>query len=60
MATVRLRNLLLMDDYGVNKLLFSCSFTIMRTGTTLEGITIGDCGHKMGQMRFHNGTISRR
>ncbi|UTN02507.1 acyl-CoA dehydrogenase family protein [Flavobacterium bizetiae] len=42
-------------DYGVNAFVVPLRDT---NGNTLNGVTIGDCGHKMGLNGVDNGTIS--
>ena len=42
-------------DYGVNAFVVPLRDT---NGNVLEGVTIGDCGHKMGLNGVDNGTIS--
>jgi len=55
MATVFAKLIIDGHDYGVNAFIVSLRDT---NGTTLNGITIGDCGHKMGLNGVDNGTIS--
>lgn len=55
MATVFAKLLIEGHDYGVNAFVVPLRDT---TGRCLPGITIGDCGHKMGLNGVDNGTIS--
>ncbi|PAM94981.1 acyl-CoA oxidase [Flavobacterium sp. IR1] len=55
MATVFAKLIIDNHDYGVNAFVVPLRDT---SGKTLEGITIGDCGHKMGLNGVDNGTIS--
>jgi acyl-CoA oxidase len=55
MATVFAKLIIDGHDYGVNAFIVPLRDT---QGTVLEGITIGDCGHKMGLNGVDNGTIS--
>ena len=55
MATVFAKLIIDGHDYGVNAFIVSLRDT---NGNTLNGITIGDCGHKMGLNGVDNGTIS--
>ncbi|WP_374172523.1 acyl-CoA dehydrogenase [Flavobacterium tructae] len=55
MATVFAKLIIDDHDYGVN------AFVVLlrdANGTVLKGVTIGDCGHKMGLNGVDNGTIS--
>ncbi|MFT5254128.1 MAG: acyl-CoA oxidase [Flavobacteriales bacterium] len=54
MATVFAKLIIDGYDYGVNAFIVPLRDT---KGTILEGITIGDCGHKMGLNGVDNGTI---
>ena len=55
MATVFAKLIIDDHDYGVNAFIVQLRDT---NGNTLNGITIGDCGHKMGLNGVDNGTIS--
>ena len=55
MATVFAKLIIDGHDYGVNAFIVPLRDT---NGITLKGITIGDCGHKMGLNGVDNGTIS--
>lgn len=55
MATVFAKLIIDNHDYGVNAFVVPLRDT---NGNTLDGITIGDCGHKMGLNGVDNGTIS--
>ncbi|MBF4464103.1 acyl-CoA dehydrogenase [Flavobacterium sp. LC2016-12] len=55
MATVFAKLIIDDHDYGVNAFIVPLRDT---NGNTLSGITIGDCGHKMGLNGVDNGTIS--
>ncbi|RUT71385.1 acyl-CoA oxidase [Flavobacterium cupreum] len=55
MATVFAKLIIDGHDYGVNAFVVPLRDT---NGNTLPGITIGDCGHKMGLNGVDNGTIS--
>jgi len=55
MATVFAKLIIDGHDYGVNAFIVALRDT---NGNTLNGITIGDCGHKMGLNGVDNGTIS--
>jgi acyl-CoA oxidase len=55
MATVFAKLIIDNHDYGVNAFVVPLRDT---NGNTLAGITIGDCGHKMGLNGVDNGTIS--
>ena len=55
MATVFAKLIIDGHDYGVNAFVVPLRDT---NGTTINGITIGDCGHKMGLNGVDNGTIS--
>ncbi|MFW0736047.1 acyl-CoA dehydrogenase [Flavobacterium sp. T12S277] len=55
MATVFAKLIIDGHDYGVNAFIVPLRDT---NGTTLKGVTIGDCGHKMGLNGVDNGTIS--
>ena len=55
MATVFAKLVIDGHDYGVNAFVVPLRDT---KGNTLNGITIGDCGHKMGLNGVDNGTIS--
>lgn len=55
MATVFAKLIIDDHDYGVNAFVVPLRDT---NGNTLSGITIGDCGHKMGLNGVDNGTIS--
>ncbi|EJL60869.1 acyl-CoA dehydrogenase family protein [Flavobacterium sp. CF136] len=55
MATVFAKLIIDDHDYGVNAFVVPLRDT---NGNVLEGITIGDCGHKMGLNGVDNGTIS--
>nr|WP_294926389.1 acyl-CoA dehydrogenase [uncultured Flavobacterium sp.] len=55
MATVFAKLIIDGHDYGVNAFIVPLRDT---NGRTLNGITIGDCGHKMGLNGVDNGTIS--
>ncbi|MBU0942235.1 MAG: acyl-CoA dehydrogenase family protein [Bacteroidetes bacterium] len=55
MATVFAKLIIDGHDYGVNAFIVPLRDD---QGTILEGITIGDCGHKMGLNGVDNGTIS--
>lgn len=55
MATVFAKLIIDNHDYGVNAFIVPLRDT---EGNTLKGITIGDCGHKMGLNGVDNGTIS--
>jgi acyl-CoA oxidase len=54
MATVFAKLIIDGHDYGVNAFIVPLRDTF---GTVLEGITIGDCGHKMGLNGVDSGTI---
>jgi len=54
MATVFAKLIIDDHDYGVNAFVVPLRDP---NGTTLNGITIGDCGHKMGLNGVDNGTI---
>ncbi|MEL1254385.1 acyl-CoA dehydrogenase [Flavobacterium sp. DGU38] len=54
MATVFAKLIIDGHDYGVNAFVVPLRDT---NGKTLKGITIGDCGHKMGLNGVDNGTI---
>lgn len=54
MATVFAKLLIDGHDYGVNAFIVPLRD---EKGTVLHGITIGDCGHKMGLNGVDNGTI---
>jgi len=54
MATVFAKLIINDHDYGVNAFVVPLRDT---NGNTLNGITIGDCGHKMGLNGVDNGTI---
>ncbi|MCI9844726.1 acyl-CoA dehydrogenase [Flavobacterium pectinovorum] len=55
MATVFAKLIIDGHDYGVNAFVVPLRDT---KGNTLKGVTIGDCGHKMGLNGVDNGTIS--
>ena len=55
MATVFAKLIIDNHDYGVNAFVVPLRDT---NGNVLEGVTIGDCGHKMGLNGVDNGTIS--
>ena len=55
MATVFAKLIIDDHDYGVNAFVVPLRDT---NGNVLNGITIGDCGHKMGLNGVDNGTIS--
>ena len=55
MATVFAKLIIDDHDYGVNAFVVPLRDT---NGNILEGVTIGDCGHKMGLNGVDNGTIS--
>jgi acyl-CoA oxidase len=55
MATVFAKLIIDGHDYGVNAFVVPLRDT---NGNTLKGVTIGDCGHKMGLNGVDNGTIS--
>jgi acyl-CoA oxidase len=55
MATVFAKLIINDVDYGVNAFIVPLRDT---NGTTIKGVTIGDCGHKMGLNGVDNGTIS--
>ena len=55
MATVFAKLVIDGHDYGVNAFVVPLRDT---NGNTLNGVTIGDCGHKMGLNGVDNGTIS--
>ncbi len=55
MATVFAKLVIDDHDYGVNAFVVPLRDT---NGNTLNGVTIGDCGHKMGLNGVDNGTIS--
>lgn len=55
MATVFAKLIIDNHDYGVNAFIVPLRD---KKGNTLKGITIGDCGHKMGLNGVDNGTIS--
>jgi acyl-CoA oxidase len=55
MATVFAKLIIDNHDYGVNAFVVPLRD---RNGNVLNGITIGDCGHKMGLNGVDNGTIS--
>jgi len=55
MATVFAKLIIDDHDYGVNAFVVPLRDT---NGNTLKGVTIGDCGHKMGLNGVDNGTIS--
>ena len=55
MATVFAKLIIDGHDYGVNAFIVPLRDT---NGNVLTGITIGDCGHKMGLNGVDNGTIS--
>jgi acyl-CoA oxidase len=55
MATVFAKLIIDNHDYGVNAFVVPLRDA---SGNTLNGITIGDCGHKMGLNGVDNGTIS--
>jgi acyl-CoA oxidase len=55
MATVFAKLIINGTDYGVNAFIVPLRDT---NGNTLKGVTIGDCGHKMGLNGVDNGTIS--
>lgn len=55
MATVFAKLIIDDHDYGVNAFVVPLRDA---NGTVLKGITIGDCGHKMGLNGVDNGTIS--
>lgn len=55
MATVFAKLVIDGHDYGVNAFVVPLRDT---NGNTLDGVTIGDCGHKMGLNGVDNGTIS--
>lgn len=55
MATVFAKLVIDDHDYGVNAFVVPLRDT---NGNTLNGVTIGDCGHKMGLNGVDNGTIN--
>ena len=55
MATVFAKLIIDGHDYGVNAFVVPLRDT---NGNTVDGVTIGDCGHKMGLNGVDNGTIS--
>lgn len=55
MATVFAKLIINDVDYGVNAFIVPLRDA---TGHTIKGVTIGDCGHKMGLNGVDNGTIS--
>ncbi|TDW51935.1 acyl-coenzyme A oxidase [Flavobacterium sp. 270] len=55
MATVFAKLVIDDHDYGVNAFIVPLRDT---NGNVLDGVTIGDCGHKMGLNGVDNGTIS--
>ncbi|OUL62011.1 acyl-CoA dehydrogenase [Flavobacterium sp. AJR] len=55
MATVFAKLIINDVDYGVNAFVVPLRDT---NGTNIKGVTIGDCGHKMGLNGVDNGTIS--
>ncbi|MEN2401208.1 acyl-CoA dehydrogenase [Flavobacterium sp. MC2016-06] len=55
MATVFAKLIIDDHDYGVNAFVVPLRDT---NGKTVNGVTIGDCGHKMGLNGVDNGTIS--
>lgn len=55
MATVFAKLIIDGHDYGVNAFVVPLRDT---NGNVLNGVTIGDCGHKMGLNGVDNGTIS--
>lgn len=55
MATVFAKLIINDHDYGVNAFIVPIRDD---KGNTLKGITIGDCGHKMGLNGVDNGTLS--
>jgi acyl-CoA oxidase len=55
MATVFAKLIIDDHDYGVNAFVVPLRD---KNGNVLDGITIGDCGHKMGLNGVDNGTIS--
>ncbi|CAI2767840.1 acyl-CoA dehydrogenase family protein [Flavobacterium collinsii] len=55
MATVFAKLIIDGHDYGVNAFVVPLRDA---NGTVLKGVTIGDCGHKMGLNGVDNGTIS--
>jgi acyl-CoA oxidase len=55
MATVFAKLIIDDHDYGVNAFVVPLRDT---NGNVLNGVTIGDCGHKMGLNGVDNGTIS--
>ncbi|KIA94440.1 acyl-CoA oxidase [Flavobacterium sp. KMS] len=55
MATVFAKLIINEVDYGVNAFVVPLRDT---NGTNIKGVTIGDCGHKMGLNGVDNGTIS--
>ncbi|SEO13507.1 Acyl-coenzyme A oxidase [Flavobacterium sp. CF108] len=55
MATVFAKLIIDDHDYGVNAFVVPLRDT---NGNTIHGVTIGDCGHKMGLNGVDNGTIS--
>ena len=55
MATVFAKLVIDDHDYGVNAFVVPLRDS---NGNTLKGVTIGDCGHKMGLNGVDNGTIS--
>lgn len=55
MATVFAKLIINDVDYGVNAFIVPIRDT---KGNNIEGVTIGDCGHKMGLNGVDNGTIS--
>jgi len=55
MATVFAKLIIDDHDYGVNAFVVPLRDT---NGNTVNGVTIGDCGHKMGLNGVDNGTIS--
>ncbi|MCW2120820.1 acyl-CoA dehydrogenase [Flavobacterium sp. 7A] len=55
MATVFAKLIIEDHDYGVNAFIVPLRD---EKGSILEGVTIGDCGHKMGLNGVDNGTIS--
>ena len=55
MATVFAKLIIDNTDYGVNAFIVPIRDT---EGNTINGVTIGDCGHKMGLNGVDNGTLS--
>jgi acyl-CoA oxidase len=55
MATVFAKLIIDNTDYGVNAFIVPIRDT---EGNTIKGVTIGDCGHKMGLNGVDNGTLS--